>query len=96
MIQEKKKECIINVPFTLLHWERQFWSYIFHDNNGFHENNGHLKIFVDFCIKIYLKKVFTKKEVAVKASKNELICVSFFCWKKVVATEYSFGLLDEK
>ena len=39
------------------------------------ENNGYPKSFVDFCIKKYLDKIFIKKEVVLKASKKELICI---------------------
>ena len=40
------------------------------------------KSFVDFCIKKYLDKVFIKKEVVLKASKKELICVLPFLGKR--------------
>ena len=43
--------------------------------NTIFENNGYPKSFVDLCIKKYLDKVFVKKEVILKASKKELICV---------------------
>ena len=46
------------------------------------ENNGYPKIFVDFCIKKYLEKVFIKKKVVLKASKKELICILPFLGKK--------------
>ena len=46
------------------------------------ENNGCPKSFVDFCIKKYLDKVFIKKEVVLKASKKELICVLPFLGKR--------------
>ena len=46
------------------------------------ENNGYPKSFVDFCIKKYLDKVFIKKEVVLKASKKELICVLPFLGKR--------------
>ena len=46
------------------------------------ENNGYPKSFVDFCIKNYLDKVFIKKEVVLKASKKELICVLPFLGKR--------------
>ena len=46
------------------------------------ENNGYPKSFVDFCINKYLDKVFIKKEVVLKASKKELICVLPFLGKK--------------
>ena len=40
------------------------------------------KDFVDLCIKKYLDKVFIKKEVVLKASKKELICVLPFIGNK--------------
>ena len=48
------------------------------------ENNGYPKSFVDICIKKYLDKVFIKKEVVLKASKKELICVLPFIGKKLL------------
>ena len=39
------------------------------------EKSDYPKSFVDLCIKKYLDKVFIKKEVVLKASKKELICV---------------------
>ena len=61
--------------FELLHQEIDKLKIIF-------ESNGYPKSFVDFCIKKYLDKVFIKKEVVLKASKNELICVLLFIVKK--------------
>ena len=46
------------------------------------ENNGYPKSSVDFCMKMYLDKVFIKKEVVLKASKKGLICVFSFLGKK--------------
>ena len=46
------------------------------------ENNGYPKRCVDFCIKKYIDKVFIKKEVVLKASKKELICVLPFLGKR--------------
>ena len=46
------------------------------------ENNGYPKRFFYLCIKRYLDKVFIKKEVALKASKKELICALPFIGKK--------------
>ena len=46
------------------------------------ENNGYPKSFIDLCIKKYLDKVFVKKEVVLKASKKELICVLPFIGNK--------------
>ena len=46
------------------------------------ENNGYPKSFVDVCIKKHLDKVFIKKEVVLKASKKELICVLPFIGNK--------------
>ena len=46
------------------------------------ENNSYPKSFVDFCIKKYLDKVFIKKEVVLKASKKELICILPFLGKR--------------
>ena len=43
---------------------------------------GYSKSFVDLCIKKYLDKVFIKKEVVVKASEKELICVLPFIGNK--------------
>ena len=48
------------------------------------ENNGYPKSFVYFCIKKYLDKVFIKKEVVLKASKKELICILAFLGKKLM------------
>ena len=45
------------------------------------ENKGYPKSFVDFCVKKYLDKVFTKKEVVFKVSKKELTCVLPFTGK---------------
>ena len=76
------------LPFTLLHRAFKLCS----NFERFHleidklktifENNGYLKSFVDFCIKKYLDKVFIKKEVVLKASKKELICVLSSLGKK--------------
>ena len=41
------------------------------------ENNGYPKSFVDLCM-----KVFMKKEVVLKASKKELICILPFIGNK--------------
>ena len=46
------------------------------------EISSYHKSFVDFCIKKYLDKVFIKKEIVLKASKKELICVLPFLGKK--------------
>ena len=46
------------------------------------KNNGNLKRFVDLCVKKYLDKVFIKKEVVLKASKKELICILPFIGNK--------------
>ena len=46
------------------------------------ENHGYPKSFVDLCIKKYLHNVFMKKEVVLKASKKELICVLPFIGNK--------------
>ena len=46
------------------------------------ENNCYPKSFVDFCIKKYLDKVFIKKEVVLKVSKKELICILPFIGEK--------------
>ena len=44
--------------------------------------NGYPKSLVNFCIKKYLDKVFMEKEVVLKASKKELICILHFLGKK--------------
>ena len=46
------------------------------------ENNVYPKSFVDLCIKKYSHKVFIKKEVVLKPSKKELICVLPFIGNK--------------
>ena len=46
------------------------------------ENNGYPKSFDNFCGKKYLDKVFTNKEVVLKASKKQLTCVFLFIRKK--------------
>ena len=46
------------------------------------ENNGYFKGFVDFCIKKYVENFFIKKEVVLKASKKELICILPFIGNK--------------
>ena len=61
--------------FELLHQEINKLKSIF-------ENNGYPKSFVNWCIKKYLDKIFIKKEVVLKASKKELICVLSFLGKK--------------
>ena len=43
---------------------------------------GYHKSFVDFCMKKYLDKVFIKKELVLKSSKDELIFVLPFSGKK--------------
>ena len=43
---------------------------------------GCSKNFAGLCIKKYLDKVFTKKEVVLKASKNEIIYALHFIRKK--------------
>ena len=77
-----------NVLFTLLHRAFKLCSNFerFHQEidklKNIFENNGYPKSFVDFCIKKYLDKVFIKKEVILKASKKELICVLPFLGKR--------------
>ena len=72
--------------FTLLHREFKPCSNfdLFHQEidklNIIFEN--YPKSFVDFCIKKYLYKVFIKKELLLKASKKELICILPFIGKK--------------
>ena len=67
--------------FTLLHRAFKLCSNfeLFHQEidklKTIFENNGYPKSFVGLCIKKYLDKVFIKKEVVLKASKKELICV---------------------
>ena len=87
-----------NLLFTLLHMAFKLCSKFerFHQEidklKTVFENNGYPKNFVDFCIKKYLDKFFIKKEVVLKASKKELLCVCpSFSWKKVNATENSFS-----
>ena len=46
------------------------------------EYDDYPKSFVDLCIKKYLDKVFIKKEVVQKASKNELVFVLPFIGNK--------------
>ena len=77
-----------NLLFTLLHRAFNLCSNFecFHQEidklKTIFENNGYPKSFVDFCIKKYLDKVFIKKEVVLKASKKELICVLPFLGKR--------------
>ena len=77
-----------NLLFTLLHRAFKLCSNVgrFHQEidklKTIFENNGYPKSFVDFCIKKYLDKVFIKKEVVLKASKKELICILPFLGKK--------------
>ena len=77
-----------NLLFTLLHRAFKLCSNFerFHQEidklKTIFENNGYPKSFVDFCIKKYLDKVFIKKEVVLKASKKELICVLPFLGKR--------------
>ena len=74
--------------FTLLHRAFKLCSNFEHFHQeidklkNIFENNGYPKSFVDFCIKKYLDKVFIKKEVILKASKKELICVLPFLGKR--------------
>ena len=77
-----------NLLFTLLHKVFKLCSNFerFHQEidklKTKFENNGYPKSFVDFCIKKYLDKVFIKREVVLKASKKELICVLPFLGKE--------------
>ena len=77
-----------NLRFTLLHRAFKLCSSFecFHQEidklKTIFEINGYPKSLVDFCIKKYLDKVFIKKEVVLKASKKELICVPPFLGKK--------------
>ena len=77
-----------NLLFTLLHRAFKLCSNFerFHQEIDklkiIFETNGYPKSFVDFCIKKNLDKVFIKKEVVLKASKKELICVLPFLGKK--------------
>ena len=77
-----------NLLFTLLHRAFKLCSNFerFHQEidklKTIFENNGYPKSFVDFCIKKYLDKVFIKKEMVLKASKKELICVLPFLGKR--------------
>ena len=77
-----------NLLFTLLHRTFKLCSNFecFHQEidklKTILENNGYSKSFVDFCMKKYLDKVFIKKEVVLKASKKELICILPFLGKK--------------
>ena len=72
----------------LLHWPLKLCSNFepFHQEidklKTIFKNNGYLKRFVDLCVKKYLDKVFIKKEVVLKASKKELICVFSFIGNK--------------
>ena len=81
------KSHIYNLLFTLLHTAFKLCSNFerFHqeiDNlKIIFENNGYPKIFVDFCVKNYLDKVFIKAKVLLKASKKELICILPFLGK---------------
>ena len=74
--------------FTLLHWAFKLCSNFELDHQEFDKlktifkNNGYPKGFVDLCIKKYLDKVFIRKEVVLKASKRELICVLPFTGNK--------------
>ena len=77
-----------NLLLTLLHRTFKFCSNfeLFHQEidklKTIFENNGYPKSFVDLCIKKYLDTVFIKKEIVLKASKKELICVLPFIGKK--------------
>ena len=74
--------------FTLLHRGFKLCSHfeLFHQEidkvNTIFKNNGYPKGFVDLCIKKYLDKVFIKKEVVLKASKEKLICALPFIGNK--------------
>ena len=66
------------MPFTLLHKEFKLCSNfeLFHQEiDKLNTIYSYPKIFVDFWIKKDLHKAFTKKELVLKASKKELICV---------------------
>ena len=79
---------LYNLLFTLLHRAFKLCSnfeLFYHEIDKLmtiSENNGYLKSFVGLCIKMYFDKVFIKKEVVMKASKIELICVLSFIGKK--------------
>ena len=83
-----------NLLFTLLHraFKLCLNFEIFHQEidklRTIFKNNGYPKsFFVDLFIKKYLDKVFIKKEVVLKASKKEPICVLpfIFYWKCTAA-----------
>ena len=77
-----------NLLFTLLHRAFKLCSNFerFHQEidklKTIFENNVYPKSFVDLCIKKYSHKVFIKKEVVLKPSKKELICVLPFIGNK--------------
>ena len=73
--------------FTLLHRAFKLCSNFerFHQEiDKLKKINGYPKNFVDFCIKKYLEKVLIKKEVVLKTSQKELICVFPFLGKKSI------------
>ena len=82
-----------NLVFTLLHRAFKLCSNfeIFHQEidklKTLFENNSYPKSFVDLCIKTYLDKVSIKKEVVLKASKKELVCVLPFIRNKSLQLE---------
>ena len=77
-----------NLRFTLLHRAFKICSKfeLFHQEIGklktLFGNIFHPKRFADLCITKYLDKVLIKKEVVLKASKKELICVLPFIGNK--------------
>ena len=77
-----------NLLFTLLHRAFKLCSNfeLFHQEiyklKTISENNGHPKSFVDLCLKKYLDKAFTKKEVVLKGFKSNLFASFFLLEKK--------------
>ena len=77
-----------NLLFTLLHRALKLCSSfeLFHQEyeklKTIFEKNGYPKRFVDICIRKYFDIVFIKKEVVLKSSKKELICILPFIGNK--------------
>ena len=88
-----------NLLFTLLHRAFKLCSNFerFHQEIDklmtIFENNRCPKIFVDFCIKKYLDKVFIKTKVVLKCLQKRTYLRPSFFWKKVNTTENSFSQL---
>ena len=73
------------LPYCTGHWALlKFWTFssgIWKAKDYFWKN-GYPKSFVDICIRKYFDIVFIKKEVVLKSSKKELICILPFIGNK--------------